>query len=94
MNDDADTLADAADLDRKHAKENPEPIVPPLTFETYQDTLGEHRFRIRARNGEIVAHGESYKNERDMLATIKLLQRACAIADVRAEPDDDPEQDG
>ena len=29
------------------------------TFEIYKDQRGEYRFRLKARNGEIVASGES-----------------------------------
>ena len=30
-------------------------------FEVYVDKRGEYRFRLKARNGEIIAVGESYK---------------------------------
>jgi uncharacterized protein len=30
------------------------------TFEIYKDRKGEFRFRLKSRNGEIVATGESY----------------------------------
>jgi len=30
-------------------------------FELYQDNSGEYRFRLKARNGEIIATSESYK---------------------------------
>ena len=30
-------------------------------FEVYQDKAGEFRFRLKARNGKIIASGEGYK---------------------------------
>ena len=30
-------------------------------FEVYQDKAGEYRFRLKARNGQIIATGEGYK---------------------------------
>ena len=30
-------------------------------YEVYQDKAGEYRFRLKARNGEIIATGEGYK---------------------------------
>ncbi|MBE6586983.1 MAG: DUF1508 domain-containing protein [Ruminococcaceae bacterium] len=30
-------------------------------FELYQDKAGEYRFRLKAKNGEIIATGEGYK---------------------------------
>ena len=35
------------------------------TFEIYQDKKGEFRFRLKSRNGEIVATGESYPEQGD-----------------------------
>jgi len=45
-----------------------------LRFEIYKDAAGEFRFRLVARNGEIIAASEAYKNERDCLATAKLIR--------------------
>lgn len=32
-------------------------------FEVYEDRAGERRWRLRAKNGEIVASGEGYPDE-------------------------------
>lgn len=41
--------------------------------EIYQDKAGEFRFRYTAPNGNIIAVGESYKNERDCSRAVGLL---------------------
>jgi uncharacterized protein len=33
-------------------------------FEIYLDKTGDHRFRLKARNGEIIASSESYKSKK------------------------------
>lgn len=33
------------------------------TFEVYQDSRGEHRFRLKAPNGEIILTGEGYSSK-------------------------------
>jgi uncharacterized protein YegP (UPF0339 family) len=46
-----------------------------LRIETYNDTLGEKRFRVIAGNGEIIAvGGEGIKNAKDRDNVVKLLQ--------------------
>ena len=40
--------------------ENFETVTNPK-FEVYLDKRGEYRFRLKARNGEIIATGEGYK---------------------------------
>ena len=37
--------------------------IPEAQFEIFQDSAGEYRFRLRAPNGEIIAHGEGYKSK-------------------------------
>jgi uncharacterized protein YegP (UPF0339 family) len=44
------------------------------TIETYKDSAGEHRWRVRALNGQIVVPPEGYKNLADMMRTIVSLQ--------------------
>jgi len=41
--------------------------------EVYQDDIGEFRFRIRARNGEIIATGEGYKHKVDLVDIVTRL---------------------
>jgi len=42
-------------------------------IEVYQDEKGEWRFRGKARNHEIVATGEGYKDKRDVMNIVEDL---------------------
>lgn len=44
-------------------------------FELYQDKAGEYRFRLKAKNGEIIATGESYKAKASCLNGIDSIKR-------------------
>lgn len=44
-------------------------------FELYLDKAGEYRFRLKAKNGEIVATGESYKAKASCLNGIDSIKR-------------------
>lgn len=44
-------------------------------FEVYQDKAGEYRFRLKAKNGEIIATGESYKAKAGCLNGIDSIKR-------------------
>lgn len=44
-------------------------------FEMYLDKAGEYRFRLKARNGEIIATGESYKAKAGCLNGIDSIKR-------------------
>ena len=44
-------------------------------FEVYKDKAGEFRFRLKARNGEIIATGESYKAKASCLNGIDAIRR-------------------
>lgn len=44
-----------------------------MKFEIYRSG-DEWRWRLKARNGEIIASGEGYKNKADCLATVDLIQ--------------------
>ena len=44
-------------------------------FEVYKDKSGEFRFRLKARNGEIIATGESYKANASCLNGIDSIRR-------------------
>ena len=46
-----------------------------LKFELYQDKAGEYRFRLKAKNGEIIATGESYKAKASCLNGIDSIKR-------------------
>ena len=51
-------------------------------FEVYVDKAGEFRFRLKARNGEIVAVGEGYKAKASCLNGIESIRRNAPDADV------------
>ena len=44
-------------------------------FEMYIDKAGEYRFRLKAKNGEIIATGESYKAKAGCLNGIDSIKR-------------------
>ena len=43
-------------------------------FEIYQDRKKEWRFRLRAPNGKIIAHGEGYASKRNVLLGIDAIR--------------------
>ena len=51
-------------------------------FEVYVDKAGEFRFRLRARNGEIIAVGEGYKAKASCLNGIDSIRRNAPDAEV------------
>ena len=54
--------------------ENFETVTNPK-FEVYLDKGGEYRFRLKARNGEIIATGEGYKAKASCLNGIDSIRR-------------------
>lgn len=54
--------------------ENFETVTNPK-FEVYLDKRGEYRFRLKARNGEIIATGEGYKAKVSCLNGIDSIRR-------------------
>ena len=44
-------------------------------FEVYTDKAGEYRFRLKARNGQIVAVGEGYKAKASCLNGIESIKK-------------------
>ena len=54
-------------------------------FEVYTDKAGEFRFRLKARNGEIVAASEGYKTKVSCLNGIESIKKNAPEADVCAE---------
>lgn len=44
-------------------------------FEVYVDKAGEFRFRLKARNGEIIATGEGYKAKKSCLNGIESIRK-------------------
>ena len=55
-------------------KEGFEELTHPK-FEVYQDKAGEFRFRLKARNGEIILTGEGYKAKDSCLNGIDSIGR-------------------
>ncbi len=44
-------------------------------FEIYKDKAGEFRFRLKAKNGQIIAVGEGYKTKKACLNGIASIQK-------------------
>jgi uncharacterized protein YegP (UPF0339 family) len=64
--------------------ENYEVLTHPK-FEVYADKAGEFRFRLKARNGQIVATGESYKQLPGCLNGVDSVKRNAPDATVEFE---------
>ena len=64
--------------------ENFETLTNPK-FEVYADKAGEFRFRLKARNGEIIATGEGYKAKKSCLNGIDSIKRNAPEAEVVEE---------
>lgn len=54
-------------------------------YEVYMDKAGEYRFRLKARNGEIIAVGEGYKAKTSCLNGIESIKRNAPEAPVVME---------
>ena len=54
-------------------------------FEMYQDKAGEYRFRLKARNGEIIAVSEGYIARAGCLNGIESVQKNAADAEIMEE---------
>ena len=66
-------------------EENAEKVKHPK-FEVYQDKSGEFRFRLKARNGEIILASEGYKEKKSCLNGIESVKKNAPDAEiVRAE---------
>ena len=64
--------------------ENFEKVTNPK-FEVYTDKAGEFRFRLKAKNGEIIATGEGYKAKAGCLNGIDSIRRNAPDAEVVEE---------
>ena len=51
-------------------------------FEVYLDTAGEYRFRLKARNGEIIAVSEGYKAKAGCLNGIESVKKNAPDAEI------------
>lgn len=65
-------------------KEGFETLTHPK-FEVYQDKAGEFRFRLKAKNGEIIVTGEGYKAKDSCLNGIESIGKNAPEADVVVE---------
>ena len=66
-------------------EENGEKVKHPK-FEVYLDKAGEYRFRLKARNGEIILASEGYKEKKSCLSGIESVKKNAPEAEiVRAE---------
>ena len=54
-------------------------------FEVYTDKAGEFRFRLKARNGEIIATGEGYKTKAACLNGVESIRKNAPDAAVVKE---------
>jgi uncharacterized protein YegP (UPF0339 family) len=44
-------------------------------FEVYQDGSGDYRFRLKARNGQVIATGEGYSTKKACLNGIASIRK-------------------
>lgn len=54
-------------------------------FEMYQDKAGEYRFRLKARNGEIIAVSEGYTAKAGCLNGIESVKKNAPEAEIAEE---------
>ena len=54
-------------------------------FEVYADKAGEFRFRLKARNGEVIAVSEGYKAKASCLNGIESVQKNAPEAEIVEE---------
>ena len=65
-------------------EENYETVTNPK-FEMYEDKGGEFRFRLKARNGEIIATSEGYTAKASCLNGIESVQKNAPEAEIVEE---------
>ncbi len=51
-------------------------------YEVYQDKAGEYRFRLKARNGEIIATSEGYKAKNSCLNGVESVKKNAPEAEI------------
>ncbi|MBQ3065158.1 MAG: YegP family protein [Clostridia bacterium] len=61
--------------------ENVEAVKHPK-FELYQDKAGEFRFRLKARNGEVIATSEGYKSKASCENGIESVKKNAPDAEI------------
>lgn len=55
-------------------------------FQIYQAANGLWAWRLKAGNGEIVAHGETYQTRAGALRGVKTVIRAASVAVIVCDP--------
>ena len=65
-------------INSTHAR-NMNELKMPEVFEVYKDARGEHRFRLKAANGQIIATGEGYSSKAGCLNGINSVKENCTI---------------
>ncbi len=60
-------------------------VVTNPKFEIYTDKAGEFRFRLKARNGEIIATGEGYKAKASCLNGVESIRKNAPDAEIVKE---------
>lgn len=51
-------------------------------FEVYEDKRGEFRFRLKARNGQVIATGEGYSSKDGCLNGIESVRKNAPVAEI------------
>ena len=54
-------------------------------FEMYQDKAGEYRFRLKARNGEIIGVSEGYTSKANCVNGVESVKKNAAEAEIVEE---------
>ena len=72
----------AANANFEDLTEEPVKTAVNPKFEMYKDNAGEYRFRLKARNGEIVATSEGYKVKASCLNGIESVKKNVVEAKV------------
>ena len=62
-------------------EENAEKVKHPR-FEVFLDKAGEYRFRLKARNGEIILASEGYKEKKSCLNGIESVKKNAPDAEI------------
>ena len=55
----------------------------PEVFEVYKDVKGEHRFRLKAADGQIIATGEGCSSEAALMNGIEYVKRYATSAEIK-----------
>ena len=74
----AESVAKNAPIANLHDLTGEECVVKHPKFELYEDKGGEFRFRLKARNGEIIATSEGYKAKSSCLNGIESVRKNAA----------------